>query len=107
MITGHFFELDEDSLKNGIHLFRYKSKYISKSSAQIYLAFTEDGVRFFLSEMQEGSKFFSGCVLFLPFAPESDIRYDMTLIINALLLAEPDDIAKLKLEEQNQEENRY
>lgn len=107
MITGHFFELDEDSLKNGIHLFRYKSKYISKSSAQIYLAFTEDGVRFFLNEMQEGSKFFSGCVLFLPFTPESDIRSNITLIINALLLAKPDDIAKLKLEEQNQEENRY
>lgn len=85
MITGHFFTLDADSLIDGIHIFRYKQQYVGKEKAYIYLSFTNDGVRFFLRDEGESS-FFSGCILFLPFTPEFDIRFNVSLIINALLL---------------------
>lgn len=107
MITGHFFILDADSLKDGIHIFRYKQQYVGKENSCIYLSFTNDGVRFFLREEGESS-FFSGCILFLPFTPEFDIRFNISLIINALLLTESENFESLMPANQEFDaKNRY
>lgn len=92
MDSGWHFALNRSSsvLQEGVCLFDYLAfnpeVIDGEERFPVYLAFTGDGVHFFLQYIEKGSgktDHFSGCILFLPMNLDRDFRTELSMTLNA------------------------